>query len=224
MARLADADEGGATDVTALPGADCLMLERMRARLDPADGVSAPAPLWSDYDLNGGGPGRSTGLRPAAVLAVLTPRPDGLAVILTRRADHLSRHAGQVAFPGGRVDVGDGSLAAAALREAHEEIGLPPERVDVVGGFDAYETVTGYCVAPFVGLAPADFTPQPDPGEVAEVFEAPLRFLLDPANTRCEGRIWRGATRRYYAIEYEGRHIWGATAGMIAALRRRLED
>ncbi len=221
---ISDVREATPKVAATLLGADRAMLERLRARLDPADAVSSPQAIFSDYDLNGGRPGAVATLRPAAVLAVLAPRADGLAVILTRRADHLSRHAGQVAFPGGRIDPGDHGPAAAALREAYEEIGLPPERVELLGGFDAYETVTGYCVAPFVGLAPADFTPRPDPAEVAEVFEAPLRFLLDPANIRCEGRVWRGATRRYYAIEFEGRRIWGATAGMIAALRRRLED
>lgn len=202
--------------------ADDAVIERLRARLDPAEAVSSAQAVFSDYDLNGGGAQRDVRLRPAAVLAALAPRAEGLSVILTRRADHLSRHAGQVAFPGGRVDPGDHGPAAAALREAHEEIGLPPDQVEVLGGFEAYETVTGYCVAPFVGLAPADFTPRPDPAEVAEVFEAPLRYLLDPANTRCEGQVWRGAERRYYTINFEGRRIWGATAGIIAALRRRL--
>lgn len=177
----------------------------------------------SDFDLAPGShpePGRV--LRPAGVLCGLIDRGDGLRVILTRRADHLRRHAGQVAFPGGRVDPADPSLLHAALREAEEEIGLRAEQVDVVGQLDAHETGTGYAVTPFVAFVDRNFDPRPDPGEVAEVFEPPLSFLVDPANRRLDERVWQGRRRAYYAMPWEGRYIWGATARMLVALADRI--
>jgi 8-oxo-dGTP pyrophosphatase MutT (NUDIX family) len=160
-------------------------------------------------------------LRPAAVLAPLIPRPDGLRLIFTVRSPALTQHAGQISFPGGRVDPGDASLGAAAVREAEEEIGMKPEQVELLGAFDSYETATGFEVTPFVGLVDPDFAPVPDPREVEEVFEAPFAFFMDPANHARAWREWKGEKRYFYEMPYEDRYVWGATAGMLKALADR---
>ncbi|MBX3562847.1 MAG: CoA pyrophosphatase [Sphingomonas sp.] len=162
------------------------------------------------------------GITPAAVLVGVVDRPDP-SVILTLRPDTMRRHAGQVSFPGGRIDPDDADAIAAALREAEEEIGLPPAAVEVIGTADPYRTVTGFEVIPVVGIVPPGLTLTPHPGEVAAVFEAPLHFLLDPAHQHVRSAMWRGAERTYYEIEWEDRRIWGATAAMIVNLSRRLE-
>ena len=154
-------------------------------------------------------------LKSAAVLVPLVDHVSHVNVLLTRRTDTLSRHAGQIAFPGGRIDATDADATAAALREAHEEIGLPPERVDVLGQIDCYETGTGYGVTPVVGRVPTGLTWQPQEAEVAEIFEVPLDHILDPANWQQHQREWLGRMRRYYVIEYGPHAIWGATAGML---------
>jgi 8-oxo-dGTP pyrophosphatase MutT (NUDIX family) len=161
------------------------------------------------------------GITPAAVLVPVVDRPSP-TVILTLRPDTMRNHPGQVSFPGGRIDPGDADPVAAALREAEEEIGLSPDQVEVIGIADRYRTVTGFEVTPVVGVVPADVSVAPHPGEVAAVFEAPLAFLLDPANQIVREAEWRGKTRTYYEIEWEGRRIWGATAAMIVNLSRRL--
>ena len=163
-------------------------------------------------------------LRKAGVLCALVDRGDGagLRVVLTRRADHLRKHAGQVAFPGGGLEAGDPSLLHAALREADEEIGLSPTGVEVVGEIDGHETVTGFSVTPFVGFIDAGFVARPDPGEVAEVFEPPLDFLMNPANHVRESRLYQGQRRFFYAMPWEGRYIWGATARMLVGLSERI--
>lgn len=178
----------------------------------------------SDFDLLPGGrpEGAVTPLRLAGVLCPLIDRGDGLRVILTLRAGHLRQHAGQVAFPGGRMDPTDPTLLHAALREAEEEIGLLPHQVEVFGRIDGHETGTGYAITPFVGLVDPDFAPRADPSEVAEVFEPPLAFLMDPANRRMESRFFQGRDRHYYAMPWEGRYIWGATARMLVGLSERL--
>jgi len=185
----------------------------------------APLGAGSDDDLNPERRARAMpGLaqRPAAVLCGLVEREAGMAVILTRRTPHLRHHAGQICFPGGKVAPGDTSPMAAALREADEEIGLAPDRVEVLGTLDAYLTVTGFRVTPFVGMVAPRWRPVPDPDEVAEVFEAPLDALMAPANLHRHSYERAGETRRYYAIPWGERYIWGATAGMLKGLSDRL--
>lgn len=159
---------------------------------------------------------------PAAVLVPVTDRAEP-GVILTQRPDTMRRHAGQVAFPGGRIDPGDASPVAAALREAHEEIALPPDQVAVVGHTDLYRTVTGFEVTPVIGVVPPDLALTPSADEVAAIFEVPLAFLLDPANHRRVERMWEGRQRHYYEIMWGDRRIWGATAAMIVNLSYRLK-
>jgi 8-oxo-dGTP pyrophosphatase MutT (NUDIX family) len=165
-------------------------------------------------------PGAET--MPAAVLVPVVDRP-APSVILTLRPETMRKHPGQISFPGGRIDPEDDGPVAAALREAEEEIGLPPSSVDVIGLADRYRTVTGFEVTPVVGVVPPDLPIRPQPGEVAAVFEAPLHYLLDPDNHRIREAEWRGRLRTYYEIEWGERRIWGATAAMIVNLSRRLE-
>ena len=170
-----------------------------------------------DHDLN---PGRfpDRPLVPAAVLVPLISHPTGLTVLFTLRTPHLADHAGQISFPGGRIDPGDADEQAAALREAEEETGLAASEIRLVGQLDTYVTRTGFRVEPVVGLLRPPLVLRPDPFEVAEVFEAPLDFLVDPANRRRESRIYEGGERFYWAIPWENRYIWGATAGMLVNL------
>ena len=161
-------------------------------------------------------------LTAAAVLAGLIPRPEGLSVLLTRRSDALRRHSGQVAFPGGRAEPGETPWQT-ALREAEEEIGLAPEHVRLLGLGDRYQTGTGYSVTPVVAILTPGFALRADPSEVAEIFETPFDFLMNPDNH--ERRVWSQPglpDRHYYAMPHEGRFIWGATAGMLRALYERL--
>jgi 8-oxo-dGTP pyrophosphatase MutT (NUDIX family) len=164
--------------------------------------------------------GPDDALAAAAVLVAVTDRARP-GVILTQRTDTLRRHAGQVAFPGGRVDPGE-DVIRAALREAEEEIDLPPAAATVIGPVDQYRTVTGYAVTPVLAVVPADLPLTPNPAEVAAVFEVPFDHLLDPANQVQQDTLWRGVPRRYWEIRWEDRRIWGATAAMIVNLSRRL--
>ncbi len=161
------------------------------------------------------------GPTPAAVLVAVVERPEP-GVILTLRPDTMRKHPGQISFPGGRIDPGDDGPVAAALREAEEEIGLPPAEVEVIGIADRYRTITGFEVTPVVGIIAPDLDLTPHPGEVAALFEAPLNYLLDPAHQQVRSAQWRGRERHYYEIEWEGQRIWGATAAMIVNLSRRL--
>jgi 8-oxo-dGTP pyrophosphatase MutT (NUDIX family) len=157
----------------------------------------------------------------AAVLIAITDRPEP-GIILTVRREHLRTHAGQVALPGGRVDPGENAVTA-ALREAHEEILLEPGAVQVVGTIEPYRTVTGYVVTPVIGVVAPDLALEPHEHEVAELFEAPLDFLLDPVNQRRASALFGGRTRHYYEIIWDDRRIWGATAAMLVNLSRRLQ-
>lgn len=192
------------------------------AKLDPLV-EPGRASLHSDYDMNPHArPGQALPLRPAAVLAPLIMRPEGLTVLLTRRADTLRQHSGQIAFPGGRCDPGETPWQA-ALREAHEEVGLDPSFVELAGLLTPYETVTAYRVIPVVGFVRPGFTLTLNAGEVAEAFEAPFTFLMDAANHQRQFRETpSGEKRHFYAMPYEDYYIWGATAGMLRGLYHRL--
>jgi 8-oxo-dGTP pyrophosphatase MutT (NUDIX family) len=196
-----------------LSAASVTLAHRLRASLAlaPRDGLLAG-------DLIEGAP--DAGHR-AAVLIAITDRPEP-GVLLTVRREHLRTHAGQVSFPGGRLDPGEDAVAA-ALREADEEIGLAREKVELWGIADAYRTVTGYAVTPVLGMIPPDLPLAPHEHEVADWFEAPLSFLLDPANQQRMTAEFQGRTRHYYQIDWQGRRIWGATAAMLVNLTRRLD-
>lgn len=194
------------------------LLDRIRA---VATSLDERTVLRGDWDFDHGAE-RSTQLpTPAAVLIPIIDRAEP-TVLFTRRTDTLRRHAGQVAFPGGRIDPEDVNPIAAALREAHEEIGLSPDEVQVLGTLDHYETGTGYSITPVIGLVPPDLPLVPCEAEVAALFETPLAHLLDPANHQLREAEWQGKLRRYYAIDWETHHIWGATAAIIVNLTRRL--
>ncbi|MDE1942526.1 MAG: CoA pyrophosphatase [Betaproteobacteria bacterium] len=153
--------------------------------------------------------------KPAAVLVPLVARPEGLQVLLTRRTEHLSDHAGQISFPGGRVEPDDASAAATALRETEEEIGLSRQRVELLGALREYFIPTGYRVVPVVGWVSPPFTLEPDPSEVAEVFEVPLEYFFDPERHVLQQDVRNGRLRQYYAIPWQQHNIWGATAGIL---------
>ena len=190
--------------------------------LDPLESTPLPAGR-SDFDLTpASAPAEAGVLTPAAVLVGLVERPAGLSVILTRRAEGLRRHTGQIALPGGQCDPGETAWAT-ALRESHEEIGLDPALVDVLGLSTPYQTGTGFHVTPVVGFVGGGYAPRPNPDEVAEVFETPFGFLMDPASyEQREMTTADGIVRRFYAATWEDRMIWGATAGMLRALYDRL--
>ena len=180
----------------------------------------------SDFDLNPGyrAPAERK-LRPAAVLMAMARQPSGggLSVLLTKRASTLRHHAGQIALPGGKIDNDDESAIAAALREAQEEVALPPPLVRVIGHLPMHETVTGYQVTPILGLLEAPFRPSPERGEVEEAFFVPLDHLADMANYRVERRRWLGQWRAYYTVPWGPYYIWGATARMLRALAEGLQ-
>ncbi|WP_421694106.1 CoA pyrophosphatase [Aestuariivirga sp.] len=161
---------------------------------------------------------------PAAVLVPLVTRPDGLHLLLTERQPHMRRHAGQIAFPGGRIDGEAETPLEAALRENQEETGIQPAFVEPLGFLDSYITSTNYSVVPVVALLRPGFTVTPHDAEVKDVFEVPLSFLMDPAHHERHSRDWQGHLRYYYAMPWQGRYIWGATAGMIRNLYRLMYE
>ena len=167
-------------------------------------------------------PGRSGDATPAAVLVPVVNRPEGLTLLLTQRSADLPDHAGQISFPGGRVEADDATFAHAALRETAEEVGLAAERIEILGQLATYETVTGYVVTPIVGWVEPPFTLNADPVEVADVFEVPLAFVLDPANQQRQFRMQGELRRDFWAIPWRDRYIWGATAAMLLILDRTL--
>jgi 8-oxo-dGTP pyrophosphatase MutT (NUDIX family) len=189
------------------PGADARGDHSLEAHLDP-DGALLRAALERPP-------------RRAAVLVPVVARPDGVTVLFTERAAHLRDHAGQIAFPGGKIDAADPSPRAAALREAFEEIGLTADRVRVLGYLDAYLSGTGFLVMPVVGLVAPPVALVLNPAEVAASFEVPLAHLMDPDRHELHEREWRGRMRRYYAIPHEDRTIWGVTAGIVRNLYER---
>lgn len=190
-----------------------------RARLACLPARAAGTP--SDYDLNPDLATRPVALRAAAVLVPVIARAP-LTVLLTERTQSLAHHPGQIAFPGGRIDPTDDGPAAAAMREAAEEIGLAPERVTPLGFLDTYITGTGYAINPLLALVEPGFTLNLQAAEVADAFEVPLAFLMDEANHQTHTKLWQGAARRFYAMPYENRYIWGATAGILKNMHERL--
>ena len=183
--------------------------------------ATAQPPAASVYGDEGVRP-EAHSLKPAAVLVPIVDREHGLTMLLTRRAAHLKDHSGQVSFPGGRVAPGDASPEATALREAREEIGLDPARVEVLGRMPDYHTRTEFVITPVIGVITAPLELQRDANEVEEIFEVPLAFLLDPANHQRQSREWQGKLRWFYAMPYQQHYIWGATAGMVVNLSRFL--
>lgn len=191
--------------------------DALRRALERSTGTS------SDFDLNPGivlPEGRK--LRAAAVLVAVQNHSTGPRVVLTKRSSHLKHHPGQIAFPGGKVEAEDASPAAAALREASEEVGLPASLVQVLGALPSHETVTGFTVVPILARITGAFDPVPEAGEVDEIFSVPLEFVTNPANFRVEARLWRGDWRRYYTVPYGPYYIWGATARILRGLAERM--
>jgi len=201
--------------------------DRARARLtlDVPQALTDPAALGArgDLDLNPALWERAgvSATKPAAVLVPIVDR-DEPTVILTIRTQELANHAGQVAFPGGKIDPEDESPVAAALREAKEEIGLPPVLVEPIGYLDLYLTFTGFRILPTVARVKPDFTLALNPREVTESFEVPLSFLMTPENHQRKSREWKGVTRDFYAMPFEDRYIWGVTAGILRNLYERI--
>lgn len=193
------------------------LIERIRTGLEKPASPS----LSGDQDFGRDGTEPRKLLVPAAVLVPIIPAPEP-RLLLTTRTSHLRTHAGQVAFPGGRIDAADDGPIMAALREAEEEVGLPPASVRILGLSDPYQTGTGYEVRPVVGVLPEFLDLRLNPDEVADTFEVPLAYALDPANHLLREAEWKGRMRRFYVIEWEGRTIWGATAGMLVNLSGRL--
>lgn len=196
------------------------LLDLLDAKLDHPNRPAASA-LHGDGDLDGRVIPSGAPLNQAAVLAPLILHDGPPRFLFTMRAAHLTKHAGQISFPGGGREPGE-SLVQTALRETQEEIGIGPEYIDILGCYDPYETVTAYQVTPFVGVLKPGFKVTPDHREVSEVFETPFDFLMNAANHERHEMEFRGKIRRFWAMPWEERYIWGATAGMLKALHDRL--
>ncbi len=200
---------------------DFLALAAERLRPEPPDPNDALANPRGDHSLDNVPLVHPLEPKPAAVLVPVVVREEPM-LLLTERSAHLRQHSGQIAFPGGRVDPTDDSVMAAAYREAEEEIGLDGRFISPLGYLDAYLSSTNYLVTPVVGRVSPSYTLSLNPHEVADAFEVPLSFLMDPARHELHEREWKGGRRRYYAMPYEGRYIWGVTAGIIRNLYERL--
>ncbi len=161
-------------------------------------------------------------LHEAAVLIPVIDRREGATVLLTQRTEHLRNHSGQVAFPGGRIDAEDGTAEKAAIRETHEETGIEEKHIEIVGRMPDYVTGSGYRINPVLGVLDPGFVLDPNPHEVAVVFEVPLSFLMNPDNHQRESRMWQGKERFYYSMYYDGHRVWGVTAGIVRSLYERL--
>jgi len=198
--------------------------EQVRERLaqsiagERASDPATIAQVRGDHSLVPGGAPPATALTPAAVLVPLVMQPQELTVLLTQRTAHLAAHAGQISFPGGSTEAHDRDSIETALRETEEEVGLPRDYVEVIGRLDTYVTSTGFEVTPVVGLVRAPYPMKPDPFEVAEIFEVPLSFILDPQNRKRDSREYKGRLRQFFVFPYADRYIWGATAGMLVNL------
>ncbi len=211
-----------------------LLIERLAGRRagrrgfggtdDPLEAAEFRQVLRGDHDLNPGMTPPSTALRPAAVLVPLVDHAGGMSVLLTQRTAHLSAHAGQISFPGGRIEEHDSDEVAAALRESEEEVGLPRARVSVIGRLDTYVTGTGFEITPIVGIVMPPVALTIDPFEVAEAFEVPLAFILDRRNHQRVEREVGARSRCFFVLPFEGRNIWGATAGILVNLAEVLAD
>ena len=200
-----------------LPPADCPhLVAALHALATPPDG-----PGWNLAELHELWP--LGDFAAAAVLVGLVPRSGGTQVLLTRRTDGLRHHGGQVSFPGGRIEATDRDAVAAAIRETGEETGVPPAHIAPLGFLDPLATITGFRILPVVAMVSPDYIALPDPGEVADVFEVPLAFLLDPANLSTRTLDLRGRPREVWEYRYPGQRIWGATASILLNLRERLE-
>ncbi len=199
------------------------LLRRLALHGPPARRIAPQSPEElvrprGDHDLNPDLYDPAQTLTPAAVLVPVVKRTPEMTLLLTRRTEHLYDHAGQISFPGGRVEPGDRDAEAAALRETEEEIGLPRRKIELAGTLDTYVTRTGFEVTPLVGLVTPPFSLEPDSFEVAEVFEVPLGFFLEPANREIHSRHYEGKERQFYAYPFGEYYIWGATAGMLTNL------
>jgi 8-oxo-dGTP pyrophosphatase MutT (NUDIX family) len=184
--------------------------------------IALPAKGTSDFDLNLDGKRCAGELKSAGVLVPLIVRPDGINLILTKRAAHLSNHPGQISFPGGKRENGDANIVFTALREAQEEIGLYPESVDVLGSLPTHDTITGFKVTPTIGWIEGDWEAVADPSEVSEVFEVPLFQLMNLENFHLQIRAWKGINRSYYSVPYGPYYIWGATAGILRGFCKQM--
>jgi len=196
---------------------------RLRLEVPPALHDHAAPATRGDLDLDPALWERAgvAATRPAAVLVPVVDRPDP-AVLLTQRTAELASHAGQIAFPGGKIDPQDATPAAAAMREAEEEIGLPDSVIEPIGYLDLYLTFSGFRIVPTVARIAPDYRLRLNPAEVADAFEVPLAFLMDAQNHALHSRDWKGVSRRYYAMPYGERYIWGVTAGILRNLYERI--
>jgi 8-oxo-dGTP pyrophosphatase MutT (NUDIX family) len=198
-------------------------LDELRPKLLSEAPALPLRPARSDYDFDPANrPPQQAQLTPAAVLLPIVMRSEP-TVLFTERSARLAQHAGQVSFPGGRAEPTDDSLIRTALRETQEETGIDASFISIAGFLEAYETGTGFAILPVVGLLKEGFALVPNTDEVAEIFEVPLAFLLDPANRQKEQAVWKGRVRHYYAFRYNGHYIWGATAAMLVNFAERMK-